>query len=92
MVLFKDEPDDVVGHVFFCICYDDGVDDKIIILSTPEAKTKIKTVDTFYGDGTFRVVPNPFYQLYYIDTGNFNCRKGYFDENELYIYIYSESA
>lgn len=62
-------PDHVVGDFF---AYDDGVDDKIIFFCTPEAKTKIKCVDTFYGDGTFRVVPNPFYQLYslHIDLSN----------------------
>lgn len=43
---------------------DDGLDEKIIIFGKPSAKQYLKKFDKFYGDGTFKVVPRLFYQLY----------------------------
>lgn len=48
--------------IFFI--YDDGVDERIIIFGTPLAKQQITKYEVFYGDGTFKVTPTPFYQLY----------------------------
>lgn len=50
----------------FLIC-EDGDIEKILVFSTPLAKKHIKgKPGRFYGDGTFRCVPSPFYQLYTI--------------------------
>ncbi|KAL0852123.1 hypothetical protein ABMA28_000360 [Loxostege sticticalis] len=56
-------PHSLVGDFFL---YDDGVDDKILIFGSRLAQQYLKKFRTFYGDGTFKVCPTPFYQVYSI--------------------------
>lgn len=46
--------------------FDEGSDEKIIIFGTFNAKELIKKTNVYYGDGTFKVTPKPFYQVYTI--------------------------
>lgn len=54
-------PEELVKNFFL---YDCGIEGKILIFGTPLAKKYLKKFKKFYGDGTFRVVPSVFYQLY----------------------------
>lgn len=60
---FKDIklPDKIVSDFFL---YDDGIDEKILIFACRRALELLKTMNIFYGDGTFKVAPHPFVQLY----------------------------
>lgn len=61
----------VLGDNFLLI--DDGDADKILIFVTKYARKRItKKKHAYFGDGTFRCVPSPFYQLYslHIDYGS----------------------
>lgn len=54
-------PHNLVGDFFL---YDEGIKNKIIIFGTPLAKEHLTKFKMFYGDGTFKICPTPFYQLY----------------------------
>lgn len=54
-------PHSLVGDFFL---FDDGIEDKILIFGTPLAKEYLKKHKFFYGDGTFKICPRPFYQVY----------------------------
>lgn len=62
-------PDEIVTSFFV---YDDGIDDKILIFATPTALNVCKKINTWYGDGTFKVTPKPFFQMYtlLVDLGS----------------------
>lgn len=54
-------PNELVKDFFL---YDYGSESKILFFATPVAKQYLTKFKIFYGDGTFRVVPSLFYQLY----------------------------
>lgn len=58
-------PHNLVGDFFL---FDDGVEDKILIFGTPLAKQYLLKYKSYYGDGTFKICPFPFYQVYSIHT------------------------
>lgn len=53
---------------FSFLWYDDGNEEKIVSFSSPSTKEKIKSITTFYGDGTIRATPKQFYQIYTLHT------------------------
>lgn len=46
------------------LIYDGTKSDKILVFATPLAVDSLKTIDSIFCDGTFKVTPKPFYQLY----------------------------
>lgn len=54
-------PDHLADNFFL---FDDGTEEKILFFCTPLAKSKFKVYKCYYGDGTFKVAPRLFYQLY----------------------------
>ena len=46
----------------------DGQDDKIVLFGTESSNKLLSEANTYYVDGTFRVTPSIFYQLFTIHT------------------------
>lgn len=68
-LLFENIKDVEVPNIYkpFFVCEDGEGNEKILIFATALSKKTIKSnkkLCTYFGDGTFRCVPKPFYQLF----------------------------